>query len=123
MTIIERLETAGASSGELDGEIAYAVDWQISDDCGWREYFDTYPKIAMTDENLPHYTTSVDDALTLVPEGWVWIVQTDYELPGRAGIYCADPDGTDNLPVNFTADAATPALALCVAALKALEYS
>jgi hypothetical protein len=67
------------------------------------------------------FTASIDAALTLVPEGCVWTVMTDYELPGRAHINYSIPIADERLrpPANFNADAATPAIALCIAALKA----
>ena len=66
--------------------------------------------------NLPHYTTSIDAALTLVPEGWVvshayWgRDKSAFCLTKEVGIYTEGQHA-----------AATPALALCIAALKARE--
>jgi len=64
----------------------------------------------------PAYTTSLDAALSLVPEGWSWMVRNVHgNMGGPQGVaYCTRPD-TDN----ETARAATPALALVIAALKA----
>lgn len=65
--------------------------------------------------DAPHYTTSIDAALTLVPDGWNWHLITEFDginaavfPPGNAVDY---PDVT----------ASTPALALCIAALKARQ--
>ena len=59
---------------------------------------------------IPHYTTSLDAALTLVPEGMAWTI-----LSGALHAACVGDASTGN-PVT---KAATPALALCIAALKA----
>src|SRR5512139_396667 len=57
---------------------------------------------------VPRYTTSVDAALKLVPEGSGWCVAHPIDAPGLA--YC-DP--------YITTKATTPALAMCAAALRA----
>lgn len=64
---------------------------------------------------LPFYTASLDAALTLVPEGWHWSI---YDTNG-VDKACAqvEPPEYDYEP--HTGEAATPALALCAAALKA----
>ena len=60
---------------------------------------------------VPRFTASIDAALALVPEGWAWDVGSDNEallwLPNR--------------PENITGNGATPALALCIAAIQARE--
>jgi hypothetical protein len=64
---------------------------------------------------------SMDAALALcerVLPGCVWTVMTDYELPGRARLYEA---GQFAPRVQQQADGATPALALILAMLKALQ--
>lgn len=73
----------------------------------------------------PRYTASIDAALTLVPEGSVWHVMTDFGGLNRAKV---GPAGRPSASVYsgggpgdhfVTADAETPALALCAAALRA----
>jgi len=63
----------------------------------------------------PHYTTSVDAGLTLVPDGWEWEVSTEC-----AEIFPLDFSLHDNpnsiLIRSFPAR--TPALALCIACMK-----
>jgi hypothetical protein len=67
------------------------------------------------------YTASLDAAVTLVPEGYYWQVangkRRHYEPQACADLFVAH--GPNRGDVSFTADAATPALALCVAALRA----
>lgn len=60
------------------------------------------------DDRYPAYTASLDAAMSLVPEGWEWRVAST----GEAECWCGD--GSD---INLRA--ATPALALCAAALRA----
>jgi hypothetical protein len=57
----------------------------------------------------PEFTTSLNAALTLVPEGWWWGIAST----GEARIWEIEKPG------QFTAKAASPAMAICSAALKA----
>lgn len=65
----------------------------------------------------PAYTASLDAAMTLVPKGWAWSVldrrTTGYSKPNGQ---CWTKEDRSTLH----GDAATPALALCAAALRAL---
>lgn len=61
---------------------------------------------------LYRYTASIDAAMTLVPEGWTWGVFDD----GTAWVW---PDERRDLLTGKQAKAATPALALCAATLRA----
>lgn len=68
---------------------------------------------------VPHYTTSIDAALSLVPEGWSWFVgklRRESANPGSAQLLNAKAE-----PPEYRECAATPALALCIAALKSRE--
>ena len=82
--------------------------------CGWTEVIafghswlrpDGSPLMA---SSLPDPTASLDAALTLVPEGWQWEVQGR----GLALVH-------DGKKFIHKGRAATPALALCAAALRA----
>ena len=63
--------------------------------------------------NVPHCTGSLDTALTLVPEGMFWSVDSS----GSA--FVCDLDSEKQRGSVRTGDAATPAIAICIAALKA----
>ena len=63
--------------------------------------------------NAKPYTASIDAALTLVPKGKWWCV-TSSPICATVG----DPDGTIP-PDRYQVPAATPALAFCIAALRA----
>jgi len=94
--LIAELEATEGPSGILDMHIANATD-------------------------KPHreYTSSIDAALTLVPEEWCWNTgMQNEEYTTRPRAYCWKPTPTKD-PV--MRDAATPALALCIVALKARE--
>lgn len=62
---------------------------------------------------IPAYTASLDAAMTLVPEGCSWTIQRNRNA--LATFASCGP--------NTDAYAATPALALCAAALRAQEAS
>ena len=126
MTMTElarRCEDAEGPSRELDAEIFIAVLWpdhklqttcdlfpdevrtgriQEPNGCGWME--------------SPRYTSSLDAAMTLVPEGWLWQVELiGHQTKGRIGAAMA---WLKHRQVEH-GQAATPALALCAAALRA----
>jgi hypothetical protein len=90
--LIARLEAAAEGSRELDAAIAVAVFGGGSHDPG----------------TAPHFTTSLDAALTLVPEGRGWLMRS----VGGRGFAAISNAGE-------ASQAKTPALALCIAALKA----
>lgn len=133
--LIAALEAATECSRELDIQVALYLG-------GPKTWFGRHVKQyhidergktnIVTDDNVLHincgdvqrYTTSIDAALTLVPEGCIWKVFSDY--PGDA--YFADlekwvpgHEGTEH----WRTDGACsyPALALCIAALRARSES
>lgn len=65
-------------------------------------------------ETTTAYTTSLDAAVTLVPEGWVFSLNT---FPASASAYVMDASSRIIRPNQQYI--ATPALALCAAALRA----
>lgn len=122
--LIEALERAEGPDRELDAEIAEALEpdqslaakvrrasrWPVRDDC-----LKALPKKPPAD--TPHYTRSLDAAMTLVPAqlGIMWDVA---KYPGgEAAAYVGQKDA----PVRSFVIAATPAIAFCIAALKARE--
>ena len=108
----ERVEKVGEGSRELDAEIATELflPWDYAADWGSRGHDKptAYP-----------YTTSLDAARTLVPDGWSWSLGEMRGISKWRG-WMNDHNTPDGLAVvHVDADAATPALALCAAALKA----
>jgi len=78
---------------------------------------------------IPTYTTNLQDALLLVPEGWAWDVDYDKDASANppwskwvSSAFChdasRDPQNPE-CPKGMCHRAATPALAVCIAALKA----
>jgi hypothetical protein len=67
----------------------------------------------------PDYTGSIDVAITLLPDGFYWILGHGKvgESEPLGGAYVFEPN-SGNTPI-ATAEASTAALALCAAALRA----
>lgn len=89
--LIERLEKATGSDRELDAEIMMA----------------RYAGGKWPSGQVRRYTDTIDCALKLVPEGW-----RSLRFERTRSTYGCFLDGIDT-------NAATPAIALCIAALKA----
>ena len=124
--LIERLERATEGSRGLDARVGIAANGKML----------RHPNVRGS-WIWPHYTTSIDAALTLVPEGWGAKITIPKGRSGAASVF--DPsngeewgqngllqDRAGNRPdlIEFSRTfkhAATPALALCIAALKARE--
>lgn len=76
-------------------------------------------------EGVPYYTTSLDAAVALarrVLPGWDWSVTTITTSFGGlkgASALIVHPDHPDGRDITTFGEAATPALALCIAILKA----
>jgi hypothetical protein len=132
--LIARLEKATGPSRELDAAIFIKVTPGVKEAgridvdkdrgvVGW------WPKDApyQSARDVPAYTASLDAAMTLVPEGWSWCVFSEVRMgPELVRIGLAKVEtfarcfGSGK---GFTCPAATPALALCIAALKARSAS
>jgi hypothetical protein len=108
--IIERLEKAPGPDPLLDGDIGWAVNEWINEGGFWRRHKVTGARERFTYCGWPLYTHSIDAALTLVPEGWEW------SLSYEAGKYCCEAG--DPL-IGLCSEAPIPAIALCIAALRA----
>ncbi len=106
--LIKQLEAATEGSRGLDYLIHTKLGWVDQDQGGWDG-----PNGEHTGEGWPYYTTSLDAALTLVPEGLRWTLRYD---PTRKLNYWTWV-WTDDGPCE--AYKPTPALALCIAILKA----
>jgi len=107
-SVIQKLEQATEGSWELDCEI-YEIFHGPEGDEPW--------------PGCPaHYTTSVDAALTLVPEGWR--VEDLSQGRQRSLWYVnlwpiSKKNWDDNEKQAYSEDRPSPALALCIAALRA----
>lgn len=104
---------------ELDAEIALALGI-VSSRVGNCFYGHKHYSVMVLDRDyydhdgnapeLPHYTASLDAALTLVPEGWIWVIGSY----GNARVYQEQAAGK-----SFIGENANPVRALCEAALQA----
>lgn len=153
MTLIERLEAASAPDRELDAAIFMAANptirlspksrplllkrvWPTVN--GGRDVFWYETKSGCMGglDDAP-YTASIDAAMTLVPEGWLVGFEQDsrFERPGKVLAWAwpfdsdYDPDwqlgqeGQQGNPDAAKGHANSPALALCIASLKARGVS
>lgn len=103
--LIATLEQATGPDWHLDSAIA-RLD-QIREEIG-----------DCADNEVPPYTTSLDTALTLVPEGCEWRIES-HERPHPDGLPRAYIKRFGALGKSARIGRApTPALALCIAALK-----
>lgn len=139
--LIERIESASGPDRELDAMIwASTVNGYIEgrsiwyNDKGWVK-----TAVALGDgmvrerkrlgdpADAPAYSASIDAAVSLVPEGWRWMAGHREHPHARAYVENGAPAfagfGSRRNPDQlwFEVTAATPALALCVASLRAHE--
>ncbi len=125
--LIERLSRATGPDRELDAAIAVAIkggriDWILDgitkETFPVRVYPDTTGVTARGELQaaVPRYTSSIDAAMTLVPEGWNWELSNN---PPSAWM-CESGYNPDTYNGETAqANARTPAIALTIAALSA----
>lgn len=108
--LVERIEAASGPDREID----YRLFEFVRTDAQHCAYIEGKP--------YPAYTSSVDDALRLVPR-FHGVDLTFWPLRNRARLLPLYEDGDRWLhrgsDPDYCADAATPALSICAAALKA----
>ncbi len=110
--LIAELEAATEGSRQLDFAIYLALGLPITNKANL-----TSRMIAVHLENVsPRYTTSLDAALTLVPEGWRWEA-ADYGGGDQDGPRAELWHGVHH----YGAFGGTPVLAVCIAALRARQ--
>jgi hypothetical protein len=126
--LIKRLEALEAPCRECDAEIALAK--------GWTQFKPNWYRPPDLDihhhfSELPRYTASIDAAMTLVPEGDFdqdWSRSTRCKSEGfklwqvRIAFETVDQDPEELGPVAL-GEHDIPAIALCIAALRAQEAS
>ncbi len=123
--LIERLEKATGPSRELDADILWLVDKRRAEKVYWSavvglpKALPDWPRplsglgsLAVLNYS-PSYTASIDAALTLVPEGMFVRKFSQFS----DGWYCTIINGS----ASYAGDQKPAALALCIAALKALS--
>lgn len=136
MTILDQLQNASEGNRELDAQIGAKIryfsdkaeDWMR----GWQgpiaPYLEKPGHIACwhTDGKMsvwwsvPYYTTSLDAALTLVPEGWGWSISRISNPNRPIGVgYSASLHNDGIHPPIWIKHEGSPVLALCEAIMKA----
>lgn len=139
--LIARLAAATEPSRELDAEIAVAIEYAPHfrrDVYRAEAVFDfrvghewngprvevwvhvpgiTEPRLEIS-RQPPAFTSSIDAALTLVPDTARYWIVTSRAPDDRTAHALVQMDGTNGCS-EFEADAATPAIAICIAALQA----
>ena len=104
-SLLSRLQALTEPSREIDAEIALANGWTYIKCGDLRLWSNSDGPGAM-----PHYTGSIDAALTLVPRGAIWI------CGGHVRAYWADVSG-------YSGSGPTPAIALLIAIRSMQEES
>lgn len=114
LELADRVEALSGPCRETDAAIVMALypEAQIGEYCGYEDIvFHARPLVA-DKEILPFFTGSLDAAMMLVPECHFWHVGSGDDL-GPPWAWVGTDHNVRGLP------AATPALALVVAALRA----
>lgn len=122
--LIERLETASQGSRELDAEIERKVSgvkvWLASknDPFDYDEETEAWMDWAGETVKVPHYTMNLQTALTLLPEGWTWVMSGGED---RATVHLIAPLPDNHWETRRTLYevAATPALSFVKVCLQA----
>lgn len=121
MTLLTKLQEAKEGSRELDAALHEAITTFRPKRAGpgWRNENDfvipVFPGFAI----LPAYTTSLDAALALVGErlpGWRWAISEGARASLQKG-----PPALSRGSIPITAKHKSPAIAICIALIKALE--
>ena len=121
--LIDRLASAKEGSRELDARIYLALQSDDVQGCvaiamSWPNYRGRTNAELMADwaddQNLKRYTTSLDAALSLVPEGFGWAIDAS---PFGSPIIAMVGEVANEILIE--AKCATPSLALCLASLRA----
>lgn len=127
LKLAERVEALSGPDREVDSEIDRLTFRGPFEDrlCGCMgNCLPGHPAYDGACVSVPHYTASLDAAMTLVPDvfsGQIWLRFNEGERnKPHAAIWSHDDGNGKPSRVNVEAKASTPALALCVAALRAL---
>jgi hypothetical protein len=114
--LIERLEKLTGPDREIDADIAATVgafkEKHGLPGGGWVSKGEHYAVVP-----APRYTESIDAAMTMLPEGFRWGLKTSRHRRG----YFAETWTADGKVICGIGDAPTPAIALCIAILRAIE--
>ena len=131
LALAERVEALTEPDREVDAEIACALrigpnlpDWALRWDGDWTPTIAGHAVLRHLDDSpgpsfkSREYTASLDAAMTLVPEGRDWMLD-NFDGPHDRRCSSSVFNRPGALYEDFEAFAATPALALTAAALRA----
>lgn len=123
--LIAALEAAEGSSREFDHEIARAFGYEIKTNQipAYNSPRKDGPTVTFMIKDgmryvIPNYTASLDAALTLMPKGVAYGLHGNF-YDGRHSAILSSQHLHPLLPDRISGQGVTPALAMCVAALKA----
>ena len=104
LALAERAEALGGGDYRLEQDICIATGGKLSDPPSWSV--------------CPDYTSSIDAAMALVPEGWAASITRFTNGTGKAVVWVGDY--SDAHKATDGIDGASPAIALCAAILRVL---
>jgi len=121
LALAERCEQATGPDGMLDYKIALAAGYRFEmreyeKRKRWRDSKGVRCSGLTTDGAPPRFTASLDAAVMLVPEGWRWSLNWAH----YARLWLDAGPGKPPHDTVQCHQCATPALALCAAAIRAL---
>jgi len=115
MTTIDKLQAATGPDRELDAEIAFTLGWRMSHGRWWTAEQASAARKAKraisavgVASRLPYFTADTDEARTIKPGVSVILNIAEDDITTAIG---DGPEGCGD----------TPALALCIASLKAID--
>lgn len=125
--LIARLEAASEGSRELDVLIADAIgipkrkmQFSHRGQPRWGWNHDSHGGVDEWFRDPPALSRSLDAAMALVPKGWSWKLIHE-PVDGLYRVVIRHAPALANVAPAFVVSAATPALALVIAALRARE--
>ena len=115
LKLADRVEALDGPDREVDVEVALCTGWEnrLGAKQEWLK-----PNGFASTEGPPYFTASLDAAMTLVPDGWLWEVG-NYAAKGDATVTHPNYNPDTYNGIQVWVEAKTPALALCAAALRA----
>ena len=116
-SLLERLEKAEGASRELDVAVAEASGWQRRESAHGVYWIAPHGEFDV----VPPYTSSIDAALTLVPDTYEWEIgggNPNFDNPAWCDICPREQPYLAEL--EFFAEGVNSAIAICIAAIRQL---
>lgn len=119
--LISRLSAATGPSRELDAGIALANGWAHRTMPNGERYWRSPTGVICPQP--PRYTASIDAALTLMPEGYGFMIRYHETADGKMRACCSLLGCSNGDGDTWDVWGNTPAIAIVIACLKAKEES